>query len=68
LRDDKQGLTEADAEFRATQVQNVSYELAVTLDSSQSSFSGETKIRFDVSAVIANGESVDIRSSVRVQR
>lgn len=76
IRDDISGLTQAYAEFRAVQVQNVSYQLSVTLDPSQTKFSGENTIAFeltenssdltidfadgDVSAVLANGKTVGV--------
>jgi len=47
-RADKPGLTQQYAEFRATQVENVRYELAVQLDPSLAYFSGENRIIFDL--------------------
>ncbi|MDH3429954.1 MAG: aminopeptidase N, partial [Gammaproteobacteria bacterium] len=47
-RADTPGLTEQYAAFRATQVANVRYQLAVELDPSLDYFSGENRISFDL--------------------
>jgi len=47
-RADRPGLTQHYAEFRATQVENVRYELAAQLDPSLTYFAGENRIFFDL--------------------
>ena len=47
-REDTAGLTQTYAEFRATQVGNVRYQLSVELDPELDDFSGENRIVFDV--------------------
>ncbi len=75
-RENSAGLTQTYAEFRATQVGNVSYQLAVDLDPDLDHFSGENRISFDlyenisdvtidfangdVSSVSVNGAEVQI--------
>ncbi len=47
-REDNSKLTQEYAEFRATQVEQVSYQLMVELDPSLDYFSGENRIRFEL--------------------
>ncbi len=69
-REDKPGLTQQYAEFRATQVENVRYELAVVLDSSLAYFSGENRVAFDLpenasdlTIDFANGEVLGVSAN-----
>ena len=76
VREDKPGLTQVYAEFRAQQVENVRYRLTVELDPTLDYFSGENRINFDrlellsdltidfsggdVSSISVNGTYVEI--------
>jgi aminopeptidase N len=64
------GLTQAYAEFRATQVDNVRYRLTVELDPSLDYFSGENRISFDwrdtssdLTIDFAGGEIFDVSAN-----
>ena len=53
-REDQPGLTQTYAEFRATQVGNVRYQLSVELDPELNDFSGENRIIFDLYEVTSD--------------